>query len=452
LNHTAWSYLQPREYVIGVRAYDSNSYSEQFLTIVVKNVRPVSSLTAQSSQPSNYVFDASQSWDTSSDNASLEFRYNFGDGNGWSEWSSSKKAWNYYTADDRYTALLEVRDQWGMVGSTSITILIDNGPPTIQLVDSSFLTQAYVGDEVVVLANITDVSDIAKVLLVYQIENKTYSIVMSRIAGSDIYAATIPALNATGPLDFHVEAEDVGGHSALSTTISAAVLERPDDTWMYILIVALATIVVILLLYLRALKMVVDEVFFIYEDGNLIAHQTRRLKPGMDDQILGSMLVAIQNFVRDSFKDEGSTGLNRMDFGEKKVLVEKGDHIYLAVVLHGKREGKVPQRMRDTIAQAEEDFHDALNGWDGDLDKVRGIKDRAGPLLKGSIKDILPVDKEDAEQPDQDVPAGETIECPVCDTPLPLDSTSCPKCGADLAMAGMDELATVADDIKKDDR
>ncbi len=202
------------------------------------------------------------------------------------------------------------------------------------------------------------------------------------------------------------------------------------------------------MLYFRALKMVVDEVFFIYEDGNLIAHQTRRLKPGMDDQILGSMLVAIQNFVRDSFKDEASTGLNRMDFGEKKVLVEKGDHIYLAVILHGTREGKVPQRMRDTIFQAESDFHDALHDWDGDLDKVRGIKDRAGPLLKGSIKDIIPIKEEN--EPEVPGPPAETIECPVCDATVGLDSTKCPNCGASLTLAGTSELADLADEIRKD--
>jgi signal transduction histidine kinase len=105
------------------------------------------------------------------------------------------------------------------------------------------------------------------------------------------------------------------------------------------------------------------------------------------------------------------------------------------------------------ITQAESDFHDALSNWDGDLDKVRGIKDRAGPLLKGSIKDILPVEQEEtAEAPSQGVTAAETIECPVCDAPLSLDSTSCPKCGANLAMSGMDELTDVADEIRKEDR
>ena len=390
INQTTWSYTEPHEYVVCVRVYDSNSCTEAFITILVENKQPVASLTKQESpaQPGHFSFDASKSWDTASDNSSLEYRWNFDDGAGWTAWSSGRLAWKNYTADGSYTVTLEVRDRWGRSASASTTVVVDNQPPTIQL--DAFLTQAYKGDEVVVRVNITDVSDISQVTLVYSINNQTYILIMSRIAGTDTFVATIPALNATGSLSFHVEAEDAKGHHSVSAASLVSVLDRPDNTWLYSIIIVLAAIIIALLLHLRSIKMVVDEVFIIYEDGNLIAHQTRRLKPGMDDQILGSMLVAIQDFVRDSFKDESSTGLNRMDFGEKKVLVERGDHIYLAVVLHGKREGKVPQRMRDTIHTAEADFGEALAGWDGDLEKVRGIKDRTNGLLKGSVRDVLP--------------------------------------------------------------
>lgn len=453
MNQTTWSYHQPGEYVVCVRAYDSNSYTERLLTIAVQNMRPVASVTSQASGPSNYSFDASLSWDTNSDNSSLQFRWNFADNDGWTAWSSSKNAWKNYTTDGRFSVIMEVRDHWGLVGSATTYVLVDNGPPTLDLDTNTVLTKAYRGDELVVRVNVTDVSTIAQVVLYYESDNTTYSMAMSRIAGTDTYVATIPALNFTGPLTFHIEADDVGGHRSISTPMSVSVLERPSDDWIYVLAMCLATILAILFFYFRALKMVVDEVFFIYEDGNLIAHQTRRLKPGMDDQILGSMLVAIQNFVRDSFKDEASTGLNRMDFGEKKVLVEKGDHIYLAVVLHGTREGKVPRRMRATIFQAEADFRDVLNDWDGDLDKFRGIKDRAGSLLKGSVMDVLPSHGQEAEVPlDEKVSEAEMIECPVCDVKVGLDSTKCPNCGAALAMAGIGEFADMVDELKNDDR
>ncbi len=446
INQTSWSYHTPGEYVVCVQVWDSNSCNQTTLTVVIQNMRPVASFTVQATGSSNYSFDASMSWDTASDNSSLQFRWNFADGTGWTAWSSFKNAWVIYTAQGNYDVILEVRDQWDKRGT--ISILVDNGPPTLDLDMSTVLTKAYRGDRLVVRVNVTDVSTIEQVVLFYDVDNATYSITMSRLAGTDTYVATIPSLNFTGPLTYHVEAEDVGGHRSVSTPMSVSVLERPSDDWIYVLAVALATILAILFFYFRALKMVVDEVFFIYEDGNLIAHQTRRLKPGMDDQILGGMLVAIQNFVRDSFKDEASTGLNRMDFGEKKVLVEKGDHIYLAVVLHGTREGKVPQRMKDTIFQAEADFRDVLNDWDGDLDKFRGIKDRAGPLLKGSVMDVLPAHGQDTEgSAEEKALDAETIDCPVCGVHVGLASTKCPNCGATMALG---ELVDMTNENQED--
>jgi hypothetical protein len=102
--------------------------------------------------------------------------------------------------------------------------------------------------------------------------------------------------------------------------------------------------------------------------------------------------------------------------------------------------------MRDTISRAEEDFRDALNDWDGDLEKVRGIKDRAGPLLKGSIKDLVAAQEED-EAPD----AG-AATCPVCGAPLGLGATDCPTCGTVVGTVGANEPAAVADEGKKEDR
>ncbi|MGD0818193.1 MAG: PKD domain-containing protein [Methanomassiliicoccales archaeon] len=146
------------------------------------------------------------------------------------------------------------------------------------------------------------------------------------------------------------------------------------------LVIAIITTILIFLIYRTLVP--VDEVFIIFQDGQLMAHQTRRIKPGMDDDILASMFVAIQMFVKDSFKDESSTGLNRMDFGKKKILVEKGESFYLAVVLHSNRTGSIPKRMQIVIDDIQKNYGPALKVWDGDLEKVRGVKDSVNSLVK----------------------------------------------------------------------
>lgn len=389
INQTSWSYRSPGEYVACVRIYDANSFAERTLTIVINNVPPTAAMTARHSGPDDLTFDGGNSQDTASDRSLLEYRWSFGDGTGWTEWGSSSSTNHHYGSDGAFHVVQEVRDRWGEVDVVSCDVTVDTTAPVIGLDDAAVITQAYLGDDLVIRVDVTDLSSIDHVLLVYRHGEENGTLIMSRIAGTDTFVATIPTLTEIGPLSFHIEAEDGGGLGSLSATMNVSVVNRPDFSWMLILGIAAVSASLILLIYYRKESMVVDEVFMIYRDGNLMAHQTRRLKPGMDDQIMGSMLVAIQDFVRDSFKDEASTGLNRMDFGEKKVLVEKGDNLYLAVVLHGKREGRVTDKMKETIEHAENRFSEALSDWDGDLDKVRGIKDEADKLLKGNVLDIL---------------------------------------------------------------
>jgi OOP family OmpA-OmpF porin len=118
----------------------------------------------------------------------------------------------------------------------------------------------------------------------------------------------------------------------------------------------------------------------IYNDGRLICHSTRHLKPGMDDQVLSGMLTAIQDFVKDSFKDVTSFTLRKLEFGEKSVLIEKGDHLFLAVILHGSASKKVVARMQWIVDEIEEEFSHKLKNWDGDLDALRGVGDIAKKL------------------------------------------------------------------------
>jgi len=106
--------------------------------------------------------------------------------------------------------------------------------------------------------------------------------------------------------------------------------------------------------------------------------------------------VAIQSFVKDSFKDESSTHLQRLDFGEKKILVEKGSSFFLAVVLHSKLAGAVPNKMQRVVEDIEREYNEALREWDGDFEKVRGIKDSTDKLMKSLA--ILPERKQEEKE------------------------------------------------------
>jgi len=198
-------------------------------------------------------------------------------------------------------------------------------------------------------------------------------------AGRFSFVLEVPS--RAGAVDYYFNVTDLAGNSAQTDLMSVRVrMHFIDVAWPFLLGLAVLAAVGTAGYFVREARIAVDEAFVIYNDGRLIAHSTRRLKPGMDDQVLSGMFVAIQDFVRDSFKDVTSFTLRRLEFGEKSVLIEKGKHLFLAVILHGKASRKVARKMARVVGEIEREFAGVLPGWDGDLDALRGAADIAKKL------------------------------------------------------------------------
>lgn len=134
----------------------------------------------------------------------------------------------------------------------------------------------------------------------------------------------------------------------------------------------------------------VDDVFLVHNDGRLIFHETREFKEDVDDDIFSGMLTVMQEFVRDSFGARATTGLSRMDFGDNKVVIERGNFVYLATVLTGDEPALLPLYMAEIVKEVEEKFMDALDDWSGLLSELEGVDEIVRKLIFVS-------DDEDAE-------------------------------------------------------
>jgi hypothetical protein len=153
---------------------------------------------------------------------------------------------------------------------------------------------------------------------------------------------------------------------------------------------AIIAVIAVLLLFLlmkrmkqaKAGKTVIDEVFFMYNDGRLIKHFTRRLKPDMDEDILSSMLVAVQDFIKDSFRDQEGI-LDEMKFGRFQVLLGRGKHIMLATVVLGEEIEPFRPQVQKCIDDIEEKYADVLEEWDGELSKLMGASKYIMDLIDG---------------------------------------------------------------------
>ncbi len=372
---TIHEYDPVRDYQVNITMTDDDGN-----VLVVSRVLPLLQPMIELISPANnavVVPGTSIRFSVSDDTIPLEYvRYSLNDGapaNFTTLYEIGTSGWT----DGAYTIDVVAKDRDGNVAVLDgIVVTVDSVAPEITLLTASNFTHA--GDRLNVTIRVDDENiDPQGVFLLIRFpgDDSPSSIRMKQCEGNSFYAvAEVPM--RTGTISFWFEVGDLAGISVTSDTYSVTVkMHFIDAAWPYLLAMAVAAAFATAAYFARESGIAVDETFVIYNDGRLMAHSTRRLKPGMDDQVLGSMFVAIQDFVRDSFKDDTSFTLRKLDFGSKSVLLERGENIFLAVVLHGKVSKKATRRMRRVVTEIEQEFSMDLIDWDGDLDKVRGVND-----------------------------------------------------------------------------
>jgi hypothetical protein len=125
----------------------------------------------------------------------------------------------------------------------------------------------------------------------------------------------------------------------------------------------------------------VEESFLIYEDGRLIAHNSRRLKPERDKDIMTGMLTAVQSFVTDTLIDEERGTLDRLSYGSLTVLVEGKREVNLATIVSGEESPVLRQGMRNIVSYISGQYRSYLQDWDGDVDRFKDVKRYIGHLV-----------------------------------------------------------------------
>ena len=134
----------------------------------------------------------------------------------------------------------------------------------------------------------------------------------------------------------------------------------------------------------KVAEYLIEELFLIYRDGRLIHHNTRRLRPEVDNQILGGMLIAIQHFVGDSFRGRDRVKgeiLNELRYGKTRIIIEGGHWVHLALVVSGQEPEDLRERMAKAITDIEDKYRSTLETWDGDASKLWGTKKMIEPLI-----------------------------------------------------------------------
>jgi DNA-binding response OmpR family regulator len=126
---------------------------------------------------------------------------------------------------------------------------------------------------------------------------------------------------------------------------------------------------------------IIDDVFLIYKNGNLIKHQTRRLRP-IDQDILAGMLTAVQDFIKDSFRDGGGE-LDELIVGDRRIIIGRGKWVILAAVMPGNSAKRLRPQIALAISEIEKDHGDVLKNWNGEMEVMVSMTGYLDGLVSG---------------------------------------------------------------------
>jgi OOP family OmpA-OmpF porin len=110
----------------------------------------------------------------------------------------------------------------------------------------------------------------------------------------------------------------------------------------------------------------VEHVFLIHQHtGLLIAHVAAEDAASQDPQLVSSMLVAIQDFMRDSFSG-AEQGLDSLQLGQLRLWSEPGPFATLVAVIRGNPPEELHETLRSVLARIHAERHQALESFAGD--------------------------------------------------------------------------------------
>lgn len=119
----------------------------------------------------------------------------------------------------------------------------------------------------------------------------------------------------------------------------------------------------------------VEHVFLIHRHtGLLMSHVAAENAESQDPQIVSSMLVAIQDFVRDSFSGAEHQGLDALRLGELRLWSEAGPFATLVAVIRGNPPEELHEILANTLSRIHGEYSWLLENFDGDSAGLEGVE------------------------------------------------------------------------------
>ncbi|UCF07812.1 MAG: DUF2341 domain-containing protein [Thermoplasmata archaeon] len=279
-----------------------------------------------------------------------------------------------FRAEDDSGALVE--------DTITVSVIPVNDAPTIAQIPEQFGEQGKIW--------VIDISE-----LLFDIDNDIEDLIL--IVDSEYVSVVGHTLIFDYPMSVEgdtvtVTVSDGDLNSSVTLSVTVAKLETPSTGpllldyifWILLIPIILAALFLGFTAYKRKVNApYVEEVFLIADDGTLIAHNSLSLEEEIDRDILSGMLTGVKNLISDAFaRGEGrEKGLHKLEFGEKNILLEKGDHFFIALVFSGEENRPLLSTIKKVIKELEEKYGSVFEEWQGDMEVFVDTDDILEPLL-----------------------------------------------------------------------
>ncbi len=124
-----------------------------------------------------------------------------------------------------------------------------------------------------------------------------------------------------------------------------------------------------------ALPFKIEEMFLIHrQSGTLIAHvSSQDAAVKVDQELIAGMLTAIRDFASEAFSAGKDHLMDSLQFADKKILVEMGNHFYLAFVISGYEPAGFQDEVHQLAARIHNRFSKFFRSFQGELTKTGEI-------------------------------------------------------------------------------
>ena len=161
-----------------------------------------------------------------------------------------------------------------------------------------------------------------------------------------------------------IEVSD-GNKTTLASFKVSVVAAKTTPLWFqtylpWLLAAILATLFLVAGLRRIVTDIDIEEAFLVGRNGLLISHTVMKKGMQVDEDLFSAMLSVIQDFVRHSFSMADSSPIKKIDFGDRKIVIEGKKQMFIAAVYTGLENKRNTQCIRDALDEIEKLYGDKI--------------------------------------------------------------------------------------------